>query len=235
MEKATQPNRGRWLAATNVLWWLLYGASRLVSLISNHYCRLHVYVLVAQPVDFARFSRFPRRRSLDIREIGAEEAMALPVPRPREALARRFRQGARCLVARRDGNFQGFLWYQHRAYEEDEVRCCFIPAPPERAVWDFDVFVVPSARGSLTFGRLWQSYYEAISSQGIEWSISRISAFNVHSIAAHAKLGAVRVGTAGFFTVGAVQLMLATVAPFVHFSAGAHQRPVVKVQAPLAN
>lgn len=214
-----------------VFWRLLYGAARLLSRVSGGRCGLHVYFLVAQRVDRGIFGRIPRSSGGDVREIGVEEAVRLPVPRPKEVIVGRFRQGARCLVASRSGDFQGFLWYQPGPYEEDEVRCCFVPQPARRAVWDFDVYVVPSARGGLTFARLWQGCYEALSSAGVEWSISRISAFNAPSVAAHATLGAVHVGTACFLCVGALQITAATVAPFLHCSLSRDRRPVIVVRA----
>lgn len=235
MERVALAGGIRRLSATNTLspfWRLLYGGARVLSRITGDRCRLYVYLLVAQRVDLGRFGRLPRQSGMEVREIDVEEALTLPVPRPKEAIAGRFSRGARCLKASRRGEFQGFVWFQPGAYEEDEVRCRFVPRPEQRAVWDFDVYVAPSARGGLAFARLWQAYCEVLSREGVEWSISRISAFNAPSVAAHGSLGAVRVGTACFLALGPVQLMLASTAPFVYCSMGGDRRPVMQVRAP---
>lgn len=234
MNRSGYPAGGRRLSVKRRLlfWRLLYGVARVLSRVSAERCRLYAYFLVAQRVEPDRFDRLLRTRAGEVREIGLDEAVTLPVPRPRSAIVGRFRQGARCLAARRDGEFQGFVWYQAGPYEEDEVRCRFVPEPATIAVWDFDVYVIPSARSGSTFARLWRGYFEALSSEGIEWSISRISAFNAPSVSAHATLGALHVGTACFIVLGALQITLASIAPFVHCSFGKERRPVMAVQVP---
>jgi hypothetical protein len=213
---------------------LLYVLKRLLEGVTGGRAKLHVYDLVAQPV--ARTRQLPpgRGKSIEVCEIGLDEALSLPVDRPRRVLVERFRQGARCLVARVQGNFVGFIWLQLGSYEEDEVRCLFVPKPERSAAWDFDVFVEPSARLGMTFAKLWDEANHLLSSHGMEWSISRISVFNADSIAAHRRLGLRRIGTAGFLCRGPVQLMVSNLRPYVHLALRRASRPVLPVVAPLA-
>jgi hypothetical protein len=208
-----------------------YLIKRLVEVATRGRMRLHLYHLVAQRV--ARAPTLPSRRgrSIDVREIGPAEAMRLPVERPPHVLQNRFEHGARCLMASTGGRFLGFLWFQLGAYEEDEVRCLFVPAPRGETAWDFDVYVDPSARLGPAFARLWDEANALFSSLGIAWSISRISAFNTGSLAAHRRFGLERVGSAMFLCAGNVQLMVATARPYVHLAFARHTRPVLRVSA----
>jgi hypothetical protein len=167
-----------------------------------------------------------------VREIGEAEAMQLPVERPGEVLTSRFRQGARCLMASQASRFMGFLWFTAGNYEEDEVRCLFVPMPGGQSAWDFDVYVDPSARLGFAFGRLWDEANALYSRMGIRWSLSRISAFNTGSLAAHRHFRPVRVASVVFFSAGSIQLMLATQPPYAHIALTRRRRPVLKVWAP---
>lgn len=209
----------------------VYLLKRLLEAAFGARVRVHAYHLVAQPVKPEPVLGPRRGRSIEVREIGLEEAVSLPVPRPRPVVEERFRQGARCLCAYSDGKFLGFLWYLTSPYEEDEVRCRFVPWPQAEAAWDFDVYVEPSARIGLAFARLWDEANARLSSAGVRWSLSRISLFNAGSLAAHGKLGIRRLASAVFVGAGPVQLTLATTWPYVHFALGRHSRPVMRLRA----
>ena len=71
-----------------------------------------------------------------------------------------------------------------------------------------------------------------LAEQGIQWSFSRISAFNAASTGAHARLGTVDCGSATFLCVGALQLALLTTPPFVHLSFSNRQRPSMRLAPP---
>jgi hypothetical protein len=207
----------------------LYASARVLSQISRGKVGLRAYYLVAQPVALAPALPARRGRSIEVREIGLAEALELPVDRPRAVIERRMRHGARCLVARSDGRFLGFLWFQLAPYEEDEVRCLFVPSPKGRASWDFDVFVQPSARLGFAFARLWDEANAILSKEGIRWSISRISMTNASSLAAHRRLGLVRLGSAAFVCAGDTQVMLSTLWPFVHVALRRSSRPKLEL------
>lgn len=208
----------------------LYALARMLAVGSGGRVRLHAYHLVAQPVGDIPILPPRRGRGIEVREIGLNEAVALPVERPRTVIEARFRQGARCLMASADGRFLGFLWFLVGPYEEDEVRCRFVPGPQGMASWDFDVFVESSARLGFAFARLWGEANRVLSRLGVEWSISRVSAFNPGSLLSHRRLGLVRVATAVFVGAGPVQLMVATIRPYVHLSLRATSRPTLEVR-----
>ena len=208
---------------------ILYASARVLARLSRGRIGLRAYYLVAQPVASAPALSGRRGRSIEVREIGLQEAIALPVDRPRAVIERRMRDGARCLVASSGGRFVGFLWFQLGPHEEDEVRCRFVPAPEGRASWDFDVFVQPSARLGLAFARLWDEANAVLSKQGIQWSISRISIVNASSLAAHRRLGLKRLGAAAFLYMGDAQFMLSTLKPFVHVALRRSARPKLEL------
>lgn len=211
---------------------LLYFASRLMERLFAGRIRLVVYQLVAQPVSNVPALPSRRGRTIEVRELAHDEVYALPVDRPREVLESRFAQNARCLVATSQGRFLGFLWFVRGPYAEDDVRCLFVPDPLGVVSWDFDVFVDPAARLGFAFTRLWDEANRLLSSEGVKWSLSRISAFNVGSLASHRRMGLKRVASAAFLCLGPVQLMCATKWPYVHVSLCRASRPVMRLKVP---
>ena len=105
-------------------------------------------------------------------------------------------------------------WFAFGEFEEDEVRCTYVL--PDKAVWDFDIFVFPEYRIGRVFLQTWQEANRVLSGRGYAYSLSRISAYNKHSIRSHEKLGAKKVGSALFLRVGRAQIMIASRRP--HFS-----------------
>ena len=209
----------------------LYIASRVLTLMSFGHIKLIAYHLVAQPITHG-VATATRNRGIEVREVGPDEVFALPVERPLRVLKARFGQGARCLMASQRSRFLGFLWFVQGAYEEDEVRCLFVPLPSEITVWDFDVYVEPSARLGFTFHRLWDEANKLLSSVGVKWSLSRISAFNAGSLASHRRLGSVRIATAAFLCAGSAQMLFASTRPYFHLALRRTSRPVIRLHAP---
>jgi hypothetical protein len=148
--------------------------------------------------------------------------------RPAAVIADRFAQGARCLLATTsDSRFAGFLWYVAGPYDEDEVRVRYRPLPQRSTAWDFDVSIMPEHRMSRLFGYLWQRAGVALAEQGVTHTISRISAFNPGSLAAHRRLGGTLVGHATFLRIGRWQWMRASMPPHWHLSWRDDQRPLL--------
>jgi hypothetical protein len=147
-------------------------------------------------------------------------------------IRRRLGAGARCLVAEVGGRFAGYIWLQTGQYEEDEVRCTFEPWPANRVCWDFDVYVVPSYRGTRTFGRLWTAAGAMLSTEGFTHSASRISAFNVQSQRAHSRAGARVVGSATFVVAGKRQWMLAWCGGRPNCALTKDRRPIIRASLP---
>jgi hypothetical protein len=151
--------------------------------------------------------------------------------RPASTLASRFAQGARCLVAAKQDELAGFLWFVTGPYEEDEVRARFVPGPAGAAAWDFDVLVMPQYRMGRLFSYLWARANAELAARGVRHTMSRISAFNAASLASHKRLGASIVGSALFVCVGRLQLMRSSLRPGWHFSWRPDQRPTLVVAA----
>lgn len=179
---------------------------------------LHRYLFVAQPIPDQALLPPRRGRSIAIRQVDAKDPVLLSLPLDQKVLAYRAGQGAICFGAFKEGEIIGCLWLCLASYEEDEVRCRYHPAPPDKTSWDFDVYLQPEHRSGLGFARLWDEANDFLRRRGVEFSWSRISAFNPTSIASHARLGAKVVGNATFLRLGPCQLMIASVPPYIHFS-----------------
>lgn len=196
----------------------LFVLNRFLAMISKGGLRLYKYYLIAQPV--AKTSLLPpgRGRKIEIRVIQPYDEITRQFPRPAAAIEARFEQGAKCLVAFKEEQFIGFLWLLMGSYQEDEVRARYTPLPLKQTAWDFDVYVVPDSRLGLAFPRLWDEANRFLTANDIQWSCSRISAFNAGSLGAHAHLGTVALGSAIFFCAGQWQITLASISPYFHLS-----------------
>jgi hypothetical protein len=210
---------------------LLYYVAEGLGRLSGQRLSLVRYLIVAQPVTDKPLVRRPDSTTVIDRVDAGDERIA-DFPRPADIIARRYAAGNLCLQATVGGAFAGFLWLAFGAYEEDEVRCRYELADPSRLVWDFDVFVDPRYRLGRSFGRLWDAANELLRGQGIQWSISRISAFNAASRAAHGRLGAVPLGHATFIRLGAIQLALlpGRILPWLSWNEAS--RPVLRLRGP---
>jgi len=147
-----------------------------------------------------------------------------------EAIIReRFDRNYHCVLLIRGTSLLGFGWVALGDYLEDEVRCRFVPAPPEETGWDFDVFVHPDHRGTLVFVRLWDALNQYYVSQGRKWTLSRISRFNVMSFQSHKSLKAKRMRDVLFVVIGRMQLMFCRARPFVHLSISTYSYPTLRL------
>lgn len=164
-----------------------------------------------------------------IRQVDAKDPVLLSLPLEQRVLAYRAEQGAICFGAFKEGQIIGCLWLCLASYEEDEVRCRYQPAPPDKTSWDFDVYLRPEHRSGLGFARLWDEANDFLRRRGVAVSWSRISAFNPSSIASHARLGAKVVGNATFLQLGPCQLMMASMPPYVHLSVRKVDVPSIKL------
>lgn len=211
----------------------LYLASRALARASRGRVRMVKYHLVAQPIPPSRL-RQAAAGALRIAPAAAGDAWTRHFPRPDAVIARRYADGATCLVASSNDRFAGFLWLCFGPYEEDEVRCRFVPLPAGRTSWDFDVYVDPAFRMGRTFTRLWDAANDLLRERGVRWTLSRISAFNSESRRAHQRFGGERIATATFVCAGSAQLMLASVSPFVHLALHRDARPILRLAVPLS-
>lgn len=219
-------------AASIGLWnAILFALSRLAATLVGNRVRIVKYYFMVQPVVAPDRARSTRSATFDFAWVGADCALFAQIERPPSVIAARFAQGARCLVAANKGQLAGFLWFVIGPYEEDEVRACFVPGPAGRAAWDFDVMIMPQYRLGRLFSYMWNGASAELAANGVEHTMSRISAFNAASIASHRRLGARIVGQAVFLCLGRLQLMRASVAPHWHVSRRLDERPVLLIQA----
>lgn len=187
------------------------------------------YLLTAQPVPDA--AQALRLGKLTFVELHAGDPRLKDLPLDDRVLAYRFGLGAVCLAAIEDGRAVGCIWFCFGAYEEDMVRCRFDLHPRATTAWDFDVYIAPEHRLGRTFIRLWDAANAYLRTRGVCWSLSRISAYNQASLAAHRRLGARVIGRASFLSLGPLQIMWANSAPYFHLAWG-EGRARLRLDAP---
>lgn len=209
---------------------LLYLLHRLCACLPGAVA-VHSYRLVAQPV--AQRPRLPQRRAARFtsRFLQPGDPALKALPSDRAVLKRRFAQGAECLALYRGETLVATLWFVVGPYLEDEVRCRFVPLPPGRCSWDFDVYVDPAYRLTGAFAALWDAADAELARRGVVASLSRISAFNPASLRGHASLGAAAVGRADFFRLGPVQIMRTRGRPWLDVGFGAQAVPILRVDS----
>ena len=195
----------------------LYALHRFLQVFSPRW-HLHVYEFMVQPITDRPLLPRKLRAQLEVREIrgGDPEIGIMPV-RP-EVLASRLRQNSTCLGAFKNEQLVAYMWFCRRTYEEDEVRCTYILSEEDRSVFDFDFYVFPEHRMGLAFAALWDGANQFLGRQGIRYTFSRLTRFNVASRRAHRHLGWKLVGRALFLQLGPLEMMLATIGPFVSAS-----------------
>jgi len=210
---------------------LLYGIERGCARLHLP-IRVRAYILMAQPVAASPRLSPDRVKHFAVRFLNEGDSALERMPLSNAVLASRFEQGAECLGLFHGSELAAYLWLCRGVYEEDEVRCRFLPEPAERTAWDFDVYVMPAYRASFAFSALWDAADTYLRQQGVQWSLSRISAFNITSVSSHEALGAQEVGRATFLTIGRLQLSKASLSPHCNISLSPRTRPVIRVQAP---
>jgi len=209
---------------------MLYLLARGLAAITGRRWTLFRYRFVAQPIGDTPLILL-RGADIEIRLPAAHEALPPDYPRPANVIGQRYAQGARALTAWRKGRLAGFLWLIQSAYQEDEVRVRYLLASPHTS-WDFDVWVRPEERLGWVFRKLWEAARLDLRQRDIQWSCSRISAFNAASLRAHASMGAVNMGSATFLRCGAWQWMLASLPPYFHLSRHPASYPQLTFQEP---
>jgi len=230
--------RGRFEAVIRDMGWgdgMLYLGSRIFRSLSRGRIELRKYYFVSQPTPARPLLPGNRGLTIAVSQIDQSHPLVCQFPRPSHVIAGRFASGARCFLATKDEKFVGFLWLQQGTYLEDEVRCRFKPLPVESTAWDFDVHVEPAHRSGMAFARLWDTANQFLRESKIEWSVSRISAFNPGSINSHSRLGAFPIGSACFFNGRRWQLLLSGSCPHLHFSSSEKNTPEIFLKADPSN
>lgn len=207
----------------------LYLLDRLLARAGNP-ARLFVYDLMVQPVAAKPFLSPRMSKLLEIRNIEQGDPAFSQMPRPPEIIAHHVAQPTVCLGAFLRGELAGFMWLCLGPYEEDEVRCTYVPTPSESAVFDFDFYVFPAHRNGLVFVRLWDAANEFLRDRSVRYSFSRLTRFNLDSKRAHQHFGWKRVGQAIFIRLDGIQIMFANIAPFVHLCGARSPGPRLKLK-----
>jgi hypothetical protein len=209
---------------------LYYGLDRALMLARSPF-RLYFYELMAQPI--GRTDRVPAglKKGLEVRQIARGDVELGSMPVTEDVLAWRFKQRTVCLGAFQKGRFVAYMWLCFGPYEEDEVRCRFVPIPEEESVWDFDFYVFPADRFGLGFASLWDAANEFLRNRGVRFSFSRVSRFNLASRRTHQHFGWKRLGRAFFLKAKQFQLMVATISPYVHIAMNNSSRPTFQLRA----
>jgi len=209
----------------------IYFADRVLAQVGGGVYR---YQFVAQPVPTRPMLPAGRGQSVAVRLVSGDDPALLQLPLDRKVLAFRKSQGCICFGAFDEGKIIGCLWLSLGPYVEDEVRCRFVPSPAGKCAWDFDVYLSPEHRLGFGFARLWDEANGFLRRHGMIWSMSRISALNRSSLAAHARLGAKPIGTAIFVRLGRGQLAIASKFPWINLSFGTASVPEFVLWPPVA-
>jgi hypothetical protein len=210
---------------------LLYVLARLLPAISRH-LRLFVYDLMVQPTAKTPLLAERPGGSFHTALVKPDSPVLEKMPVPPTVILARFAQGAVCLGVWRGESFAGYLWLAPDRYDEDEVRCHYNLSPAGKSAFDFDVYILPEYRLGFAFVVLWDGANAWLRQNGIDYSFSRISRFNISSRRAHSRLGSRRLGTALFFGIGPLQLMVATVPPFCGVSWSTSGGVTLRLRAP---
>ncbi len=205
----------------------LYSINRILSFFPSS--KLIKYFYVAQKLSKQPLLSAKRGKNIEI--VDFVNSGNHPCPRPPEVINDRYKQGATSLIAYKNGEFAGCLWYIKDKYKEDEVNCLF-ELPANDSVWDFDVYVEPKFRLSPVFLKLWDYTSDRLIKENCHWSLSRISAFNPNSLFSHKRMGAVIIGWAVFICLGGIQVTIANVSPFFHVSFRKASFPVFRLKPP---
>jgi hypothetical protein len=202
---------------------LLYGVDRALQRLSSR-LRLYAYQIMVQPISDEPLLPERFAKSLEIRELKRGDPEVALMPARPEIKEARFAQNAVCLGAFRDGGFIGYLWFCYGRYHEDEVRCTYVLAPERQAIFDYDLYIFPEHRMGVAFTAIWHGASRYLRARGIQFTFSRLTRFNLASQRAHHHLGWKPLGRALFLHVGPVQIMLATLWPYVHLSGSGSKR-----------
>jgi hypothetical protein len=207
----------------------LYAVHRLLQRLSKR-TGLYVYELMVQPISDEPLLPQSLAKNLSFREIKVGDPELERMPVPPAIRAARYAQGAVCLGAFQKGDFIGYIWFCFGAYEEDEVRCTYVLPPDGSAVFDFDLYVMPKYRLGVSFVGIWHGASKYLRERGVRCTFSRVTRFNLISLRSHAHLGWKRAGRATFLQLFKVEMMVASVRPFVSLSLAQRQRPRLKLK-----
>ena len=207
----------------------LYAADRVMRGLSPR-LGLYVYELMVQPITDKPMLPVNLTKNLRFVEIARGHPDIELMPARADIKDARFDQGAVCLGVYRKDKLIGYIWFSFRTYEEDEVRCTYELAVAERSVFDFDLYVMPEHRMGIGFMAVWHGANQYLRERGIDYTFSRLTRFNLASRRSHAHLGWKCAARAVFLQAWQVEVMLASVAPFVALTWSPGQRTRLRLR-----
>src|SRR5688572_28392453 len=133
---------------------LFYGIDRALQRLSSR-LRLYVYQIMVQPITDKPLlpERFAKR--FEIREIKQGDPEVALMPARPDIKESRFAQNAVCLGCYRDGRLIGYFWFSYVRYEEDEARCTYLVTPEAKAIFDYDLYILPEHRMGFALAGIW--------------------------------------------------------------------------------
>mgnify|MGYP000152550224 CR=1 FL=1 len=195
----------------------LYLADRCLTKISPN-LRILCHAFMVQPIPNKPLLPNNLTRSFECHEIKRGDPNLTLMHPPPEIIESRFNQKATCLGVFKNNTFIGYIWFSFSEYIEDESRCKYILNPENSSVFDFDFYIFPEHRLGLAFMVIWNEANRFLSDRGIHQTFSRLTQSNIASKKAHAHLGWKRAGQAIYLKAWHLEIMLATIRPFVGFS-----------------
>lgn len=217
----------KWRALSQSLGWLWACCYVFHLLLKKMGIKFQAYRFAYQPIPSARKLAIPP--NITFKWIDAFHTDLLVEDRKAHIVQGRLARGDLCLAAFKESEMVAFIWLAMSHYPEDDTRCDYqLESPP--LVWDYDVYVAPKYRVTRLFAQLWEEANDYLRTHQIQWSVSRISAFNAASIRAHVRSGAKLTGSAFFWQMGQIQWLMSSQKPFVHLSR--QSRPIFQFNAP---
>jgi hypothetical protein len=207
---------------------LLYLAGRALARFGDAVA-LHDLLLYVQPVRATPLLPPQRGASIEVRVLDGDAALASGLPCPPEHAAARRRGGVHCLAAYSGGALIGFHWIALGPYDDEMVRCRYQPLPDGASAWSFDLRIEPAHRGGFAYARLADATAALLRGHGRTHVASYVEAYNRGAVAAEERLGGRRIGRAVHLRLGPLQLLLASVAPYLHLSLSRRDLPVVRI------
>jgi len=209
---------------------LVYGLDRVLAR-TGAGAGIYYYELMVQSVADKPLVSPKIRQLVQVRQLQSDDPVVEQLDLTKDVLDFRFGQDAVCLGAFQKDQPIGNMWFCVDRYEEDEVRCSFVTLPAGEGVFDFGFYIRPEHRLGLAFVALWDYANEYLRERGIRNSFSRVSRFNLISRTVHSHLKWRRLGRVLFLRLPGLQLMLATVSPYIHVSFRHSSGPVISLRA----
>ena len=211
---------------------LVYGSDRLLRRLTGGRAQIHLCYFMTQPVPEKALLPPGIAKAVTVAPIRAADLRDTELPLSPELLRSRLERGVVCLGAYKDGRLIGFHCINFGTHDDELYRARFEPRPAGKAVWDFDIFILPSHRGGLSFAFLWDGVFDFLRSRDVRWLTSYIAATNVTSLRSHLRMGSVKLGSVVFLRIGALQTVFSDRKPYVHVSLADSGRALFRIDAP---